>query len=86
MKYYTIEETNVNVEDKEAKMNEIESIYKKQNPKRISKLDGITVEFNDWWFNVRPSNTESLLRLNLEADSRELMENKRKEVLSIMKR
>ncbi|MBI2655189.1 phosphomannomutase/phosphoglucomutase [Candidatus Woesearchaeota archaeon] len=85
-KYFTIEETNVEVEDKEAKMNEIESIYKKQNPKRISRLDGVTIEFNDWWFNVRPSNTEPLLRLNLEANSRELMERKKGEVLELMKR
>ena len=84
-KYHTIEETNVEVKDKDSKLKEIESIFKKQNPKKISKLDGITIEFNDWWFNVRPSNTEPLLRLNLEADSEELMEEKREELLIIMK-
>jgi len=85
-KYYTIEETNAEVKDKEAKMGEIESIYKRQSPKRISRLDGITIEFDDWWFNVRPSNTEPLLRLNLEADSKKLMEEKKEEVLKIMKK
>ena len=65
---------------------EIEEIFKKQNPKKISKLDGISVEFNDWWFNVRPSNTEPLLRLNLEADSEKLMDEKKKELLGIMER
>lgn len=85
-KYFIIEETNVEVEDKEAKMDEIESIYKKQNPKKISRLDGVTVEFDDWWFNVRPSNTEPLLRLNLEADSEDLMKKKKEEVLNLMKK
>jgi phosphomannomutase len=83
-KYHTIEETNAEVKDKNAKLKEIEYIYKKQNPKKISKLDGITIEFDDWWFNVRPSNTEPLLRLNLEAKSEELMKNKKEELLKIM--
>jgi phosphomannomutase len=49
-------------------------------------LDGLSVELDDWWFNVRPSNTEPLLRLNLEARTRELMEAKRDEVLDIIRR
>jgi phosphomannomutase len=85
-KYHTIEETSVEVKGKNSKMKEIENIYKKQNPKKISKLDGITVEFDDFWFNVRPSNTEPLLRLNLEADSEELMKEKREELLRVMKK
>ncbi len=84
-KYNTIEETSIEVKDKNVKINKIESIYKKQNPKKVSKLDGITIEFDRWWFNVRPSNTEPLLRLNLEADSEELMEEKREELLLVMK-
>jgi phosphomannomutase len=48
-------------------------------------LDGLTVEYEDWWFNCRPSNTEPLLRLNLEARTRELMERKRDEVLSVIR-
>jgi len=47
-------------------------------------LDGISVVYPDWHFNVRPSNTEPLLRLNLEARSAELMEQKRDEVLRII--
>jgi len=50
----------------------------------VSHLDGISVEAEDWHFNVRPSNTEPLLRLNLEARSHELMERKRDEVLALM--
>ena len=84
-KYHTIEETNVEVKDKNAKLKEIEGIYKKQNPKKISKIDGITFEFENWWFNVRPSNTEPLLRINLEADSEELMKEKKEELLKVTK-
>ena len=83
-KYFTIEETNIKVKYKNAKLKEIETIYKKQTPKKISKLDGITFEFNDWWFNVRPSNTEPLLRLNLEANSKELMKKKKKELIKFI--
>ena len=51
----------------------------------VSHLDGISVEAADWHFNVRPSNTEPLLRLNLEARSQELMERKRDEVLALIR-
>jgi len=84
-KYFTMEEASVEVQDKISKLMEIEAMFKKQNPKKISKLDGITVEFSNWWFNVRPSNTEPLLRLNLEADSEELMNEKKDELIKIIK-
>jgi phosphomannomutase len=48
-------------------------------------LDGITIDFGDWWFNVRPSNTEPLLRLYSEANSRPLMEQKRDEVVKYIR-
>jgi phosphomannomutase len=51
----------------------------------VSHLDGISVDYDDWHFNVRPSNTEPLLRLNLEASSEELMEQKRDEVLEVIR-
>ncbi len=51
---------------------------------RVSHLDGLTVEFDDWWFNVRPSNTEPLLRLNLEAPTQAEMERRRDEVLAVI--
>jgi phosphomannomutase len=47
--------------------------------------DGLTVEFDDWWFNCRPSNTEPLLRLNLEARDAGLMAAKRDEVLALIR-
>ena len=60
-------EINFNVADKAAKMAELEQTYKAA--KSIDHLDGVTIEMEDWWFNVRPSNTEPLLRLNLEAST-----------------
>ena len=52
---------------------------------RVYTIDGVSVEFPDWHFNVRPSNTEPLLRLNLEAVTPELMERKRDEVLAFIR-
>jgi phosphomannomutase len=52
---------------------------------RVYSLDGISVEFHDWHFNVRASNTEPLLRLNLEAVTADLMEQKRDEVLAFIR-
>jgi phosphomannomutase len=49
------------------------------------RLDGLTVEFDDWWFNVRPSNTEPLLRLNVEARTEELLRAKTAEVLGLIR-
>jgi phosphomannomutase len=51
----------------------------------VSWLDGVSVECDSWHFNVRPSNTEPLLRLNLEAFSKEEMEARTEEILSIIR-
>ena len=80
--YHASGEINSRVEDIPAKLEEIAQAYSRG---RVDRLDGVTVEFDDWWFNVRPSNTEPLLRLNLEAKSRELMEEKRDEVLAVIR-
>ncbi|MBV8164562.1 MAG: phosphomannomutase/phosphoglucomutase, partial [Candidatus Eremiobacteraeota bacterium] len=45
----------------------------------------VTIQYDDWWFNVRPSNTEPLLRLNVEADTPELLASKRDEVLALIR-
>jgi len=82
-RYFSSGEINSDVEDKETKMKEIESKF--SSAKNILWLDGLTVEFEDWWFNLRPSNTENKLRLNLEANSQILMEQKRDEVLSMVR-
>ena len=51
----------------------------------VRALDGVSVDFDDWHFNVRPSNTEPLLRLNLEALDEETMERRRDEVLDLIR-
>ena len=81
-KYFHSGEINSKVDDKEGI---IEKLKQKYSDGKISLLDGVSVEYDDWWFNVRPSNTESLLRLNLEAKTKEKMEEKKKEVLEIIK-
>jgi len=75
-------EINSRVEDLPAKIKELEQVF---SDGKIDFLDGITVEYPAWWFNVRPSNTEPLLRLNLEADSLELLKEKTGEVLRIIR-
>ena len=64
LRYAKSPETNFVVEDKAGKMREIEQRFKDG---QIDWLDGITVQYPDWWFNVRPSNTEPYLRLVMEA-------------------
>ncbi|HEY7148274.1 MAG TPA: phosphomannomutase/phosphoglucomutase [Gaiellaceae bacterium] len=81
-KYFLTGELNVPVSDVAVKLQEIKERFGAEGA--VSHLDGISVEAEDWHFNVRPSNTEPLLRLNLEALSQELMEQKRDEVLALM--
>ena len=76
-KYFHSGEINFKVDSVQEKMDEIEKIY---NDGKIIKLDGVTVEYSDWWFNLRGSNTEPVIRLNLEAKTKEIMEEKIKEV------
>ncbi len=52
----------------------------------IDHLDGVTIAYPDWWMNVRPSNTEPLLRLNVEGDTKDLMERHRDEALALIRR
>jgi phosphomannomutase len=81
-KYFKTPEINFSVKDK-AKV--LEKIKEKYNDTHQDFLDGITVEYDDWWFNARPSNTEPLLRLTIEADTKELLEQKIKELTKIIK-
>jgi phosphomannomutase len=82
-KYFISGEINSEVEDPEGKMREIEERY---SDGEISHLDGVSVDYDDWHFNVRASNTEPLLRLNLESlVSPEHMEEKRDEVLALIR-
>jgi phosphomannomutase len=82
-KYFISGEINSEVDDGEAKMAELEERY---SDGRISHLDGTSVDYDDWHFNVRPSNTEPLLRLTLESlVSEEDMERRRDEVLGVIR-
>ncbi len=81
--YFISGEINSEVADQRAKMDEIKARY---GNGEIAELDGVSIDYPDWHFNVRPSNTEPLLRLNLESlRSREHMEAKRDEVLGLIR-
>jgi phosphomannomutase len=81
-RYFITGEINTPVADVPAKLRELEELYGADG--KVSHLDGLSVEAEDWHFNVRPSNTEPLLRLNLEALSQGMMERKRDEVLAVI--
>ena len=82
-RYFISGEINSEVSDQEAKMEELAEHYRDG---RQSHLDGISIDYDDWHFNVRPSNTEPLLRLCLESvRSREQMERRRDEVLALIR-
>ncbi len=86
-KYFIIEETNFEINNRgqaEEILAVLEKNYEKQKGE-IIKIDGLTVRFNNWWFNLRLSETEPFIRLNLEADSRGLMKEKKEELSSLLK-
>ena len=76
-RYRSSGETNFKVENKETAMEELARRY---GEGQVDYLDGVTVGFKDWWFNCRPSNTEPFLRLNVEAKTDELLNEKLGEI------
>ncbi|MHC4284779.1 MAG: phosphomannomutase/phosphoglucomutase, partial [Planctomycetota bacterium] len=70
-RYYQSGEINFKVEDKQEKMDELARRYRDA---KVDYMDGVTVQYKDFWFNCRPSNTEPLLRLNVEAKTKELLD------------
>jgi phosphomannomutase len=82
-RYFITGELNTPVPDVAVKLQELKERFGPEGT--VSHLDGISVDAEDWHMNVRPSNTEPLLRLNLEARSPELMERKRDEVLAVIR-
>ena len=84
-KYDASGEINFKVDDKQKAMDEIENIYK-DKAESIDKLDGVSIWFKDWWFNLRPSNTEPLLRLNIEAKGKDLLKSRQKELIDLIQR
>jgi phosphomannomutase len=81
-RYHLSGEVNSRVDDVDRVLARLEERYADG---RIRHLDGLSVDYDDWHFNVRPSNTEPLLRLNLEARSHEDMERRRDEVLALIR-
>jgi phosphomannomutase len=79
---YRSGEVNSTVKDIPAKLKEIQEHYKDA---QIDHLDGVTISYPHWWMNIRPSNTEPLLRLNVEGDTKELMEKHRDEALALIR-
>lgn len=76
-------EINMRVADSRSAMAKVEERFEKEGGS-VDHLDGVTVEFPEWWFSLRASNTEPLLRLNVEADSPELLATKTAEVRSLI--
>ncbi len=81
--YFRSGEINSKVLKPKAVIDKIKKHYHEMEP---DLLDGVTMDFGEWWFNVRSSNTEPLLRLNVEAESEELLEEKTEEVLALIKK
>jgi phosphomannomutase len=83
VRYFITGEINTPVADVTGKLAELEQRFGPEGT--VSHLDGLSVTSDDWHFNVRPSNTEPLLRLNLEARSEEEMERRRDEILAVIR-
>ena len=84
-RYFISGEINTQLASMDAVDPKLDEIAARFSDGRQYRLDGLSVEYPDWHFNVRPSNTEPLLRLNLEATTRELMERMRNEVIALIR-
>ena len=80
---YISGETNVETEEAAEIIADLKEKYKDG---KLNELDGVTIEYPDWWFNLRASNTEPLVRLNIEANNPKLLDEKKAELLKIIKR
>jgi len=84
-KYFISGEINTKVSSMAAVNDKLDALAREYQHGNVYRLDGVSAEFDDWHFNVRPSNTEPLLRLNLEGLTPEIMERRRDEVLGIIR-
>ena len=82
-RYYGSGEVNFEVEDKQGRLNDLAKRY---GDGQIDYLDGITIRYKDWWFNCRPSNTEPLLRLTVEAKTKKTFDEKFPEIAKLLGR
>jgi phosphomannomutase len=76
-RYHNSGEINFKVEDKQTKMDQLAKMY---GDAKIDHLDGVTIQYKNWWLNCRPSNTEPFLRLNVEAKSKKLLDERLREL------
>lgn len=84
-RYAASGEINSTVDDQAGRLAAVRTAYQGRPGITLDELDGLTISADDWWFNVRPSNTEPLIRLNVEARDRETVERVRDEVLAIIR-
>jgi phosphomannomutase len=84
-KYFISGEINTKVSDMDAVQRKIDQLAAMYSSGKVYTMDGVSVEYPDWHFNVRPSNTEPLLRLNLEATTAAEMERRRDEVIAVIR-
>ncbi len=84
-KYFISGEINTKLNDMSLIAGKLDALEAKYADGNVYRMDGVSVEFPDWHFNVRSSNTEPMLRLNLEATTQALMEQKRDEVLGLIR-
>jgi phosphomannomutase len=82
-KYYPSGEINMQVDDKQKAFDAIEKSY---TDAAIDHLDGLTVQYDSWWFNLRPSNTEPVIRLNMEANDEGTLKRKKDEILGLIRK
>lgn len=83
-KYYHSGEINFKVGDKEEIISKVDEIKNKYIDGKLSSIDGVRVDFDDWWFSIRASNTEPILRLIVEGKTKEKMEEKLKEIEGVI--
>ncbi len=81
-RHYQSEEISIEVKDKDKVFEKVKDAFREGESFHI---DGIYIQFKDWWFNLRKSNTEDLVRLRLEAEKEDLLEEKKKELISLIK-
>lgn len=83
-KYFSTPEINTHLKEDANPNDVINALAKKYSDGKHNDLDGLTVEYNNWWFNLRKSNTEPVVRLRVEADNKDLLNKKKKEILAVI--
>lgn len=84
MRYANSGEINLHVEQKQEAINALVEVFSDEQPEAVHDFDGVRMEFTDWWFNVRPSNTEPYLRLLIEANSEKVLAEKRAAIEKVL--